>query len=81
MKKRGLSMIKSLKFSADSPLNELDSDNQTFGCRHRDPEFCKYIDNKDVCAFVRSDCVCKKPSTSWKKNYKKLIDIQTQAPL
>jgi hypothetical protein len=69
---------KDLKFAVDFSLNNLDSESQTFGCRHRDPEFCKHIDNKDVCAFVRLDCICKKPSSAWKKHHKKLINEQVK---
>ncbi len=58
------------KFSA--PLNEYDSEIQTYGCRANNPEICAncFLDN--VCAFVREDHICKKPSVSWKKQYFKL---------
>lgn len=67
-------MNKSLHFKVTDPLNLKDTETETFGCRHKDPDFCKFIDNKDICAFVRVDSVCKKPSSTWKKYFKKLAD-------
>jgi hypothetical protein len=69
-------MGKSLKFSVKNPLNHGDSESQTFGCRHKDPDFCKHIDSKEFCAFVRNDSICMKPSTTWKKHYFMLIESQ-----
>lgn len=65
-----------LKIKLDNPLNTLDSVSQTYGCRHKDPEFCKYIDT-DECAFKRKDEICKKPSSSWKKSFKMLTDLNS----
>lgn len=69
-------MIFKLKFKTSDPLNKLDSEKQTYGCRHKDPEFCKFIDT-DECAFKRIDETCKKPSSSWKKLFKSLNEIQS----
>lgn len=57
----------------NSPLHEKDTETQTFGCRASNPDICgnAYLD--DVCAFVREDNVCKKPSRQWKKQYEKLM--------
>lgn len=48
-----------IKFKA--PLNELDTETQTYGCRANNPEICAngYLEN--VCAFVRGDHICKRP--------------------
>ena len=62
-----------LRFKSNLPLFKEDSELQTYGCRHKDPEFCKHIDSGE-CAFVRSDKICKKPSSSWKKFYKNLSE-------
>lgn len=69
-------MKRELRFKVDLPLFKEDSELQTHGCRHKDPEFCKHIDNKDLCAFVRKDEICKKPSTSWKRNYYSLKELE-----
>lgn len=63
-------MIHRLKFDLETSLHESDSENQTYGCRHKDPEFCKHIDTES-CAFKRKDEICKKPSISWKKYFSK----------
>lgn len=55
-----------------SPLNEGDTDKQTIGCRREHPEFCSKNSLEGICAFVRSDIVCKAPPTSWTKQYLKL---------
>ena len=51
-------------FSA--PLNEKDTELNTFGCRANNG-----LDG--VCAFVRDDGMCQKPSRAWKKQYQKLL--------
>lgn len=55
-------------FSA--PLNELDAESRTYGCRHTNPEICKKNGLPDICAFVRQDCICKSPSRSWSKQFR-----------
>ena len=59
-----------VKFSA--PLNPIDSENQTKGCRHSNPDICKNMMVENVCAFATEDGVCVRPSSSWKKQYQKL---------
>lgn len=61
-----------LRFKLTDNLNPIDTETQTFGCRHTNPNICNscYMDN--VCAFVRDDRICKKPSAAWKKFFKKL---------
>lgn len=58
------------KFGAK--LNEGDSEEQTYGCRQNNPDICKNNGIDTICAFVRKDHICKKPSKSWKKQYLKL---------
>lgn len=60
---------KEIHFKITDPLKKGDTESQTFGCRHKDPEFCKFIDNSQYCAFAKQDCTCLKPSISWKKHF------------
>ena len=53
-------------------LNAGDTDSQTYGCRQNNPNICRSNGLQSVCAFVRSDHICKKPSRAWKKQYAKL---------
>ena len=57
-------------FSA--PLNKRDTEYQTYGCRQRNPGICRNNGLADVCAFVRKDGICKKPSRAWVKQYQRL---------
>lgn len=61
-----------IKIGFHAPLNELDTETQTYGCRANNPDICANNGMADVCAFVSKDCVCKKPSKAWKKQYQKL---------
>ena len=65
-------MSKVLKFAFNAPLNDLDTENQTYGCRANNPDICGNNGIPKVCAFASNDCVCKKPSKAWKKQYEKL---------
>jgi len=56
----------------NDPLNKEDTELQTKGCRANNPDICKNNCLENVCAFVRSDCICKKPSRKWKKQYELL---------
>ena len=58
-------------FSA--PLNKQDSEFQTYGCRHTNPEICKKNGLFNVCAFVREDRICESPSSAWAKQYRHLV--------
>jgi len=49
------------------PLSELDSETQTEGCRHSNPDICKNHSTPKKCAFVRDDNICLMPPVSWKK--------------
>lgn len=55
-----------------APLHPLDTDKQTFGCRHTNPDICGKYQMLGVCAFVRSDNMCAAPPMSWPKQFLKL---------
>ena len=59
-----------IPFSA--PLNEKDTESQTYGCRQNNPDICSYNSMPGVCAFTSDDCICKKPSRAWKKKFAEL---------
>ena len=63
---------KDLKISFNVPLNEKDTELQTYGCRANNPDICANNELEEVCAFASNDCICKKPSRAWKKQYAKL---------
>jgi hypothetical protein len=54
------------------PLNPLDTEKQTYGCRHTQPNICARNQLRNVCAFVRKDNVCLAPPLSWPKQFQKL---------
>ena len=54
------------------PLEDLDTDQQTVGCRHTNPDICAKHSMASVCAFVRSDGTCLSPPKSWPRQYAKL---------
>jgi hypothetical protein len=61
-----------------APLHLLDSEKQTYGCRHTNPNVCGKNSVPSICAFVRKDNICLSPPTSWKKQYQKLFVQQFQ---
>jgi len=63
-----------LRFPLTAPLNAADTEQQTYGCRHSNPEICNACFLEDVCAFSSSDNICKKPSKSWKRYYYILLE-------
>ena len=65
-------MDNNLKISFNAKLNEEDTENQTYGCRANNPEICSNCFLTDICAFVRKDKICKKPSRAWKKQFQNL---------
>lgn len=65
-------MKKEIKIAFKAPLNELDTKEQTYGCRANNPDICKNNGIPNVCAFEREDCICKQPSKAWKRQYIKL---------
>lgn len=61
-----------LRVPFNSPLNEKDTENQTFGCRQNNPDICASNSIPNVCAFTSEDCICKRPSRAWKRKYNEL---------
>lgn len=59
-----------------APLHPLDTEIQTYGCRHTNPVICGKHSLPAVCAFVRENNICLAPPLSWPKQYKKLKDTQ-----
>lgn len=66
--------MKALHIKFDTPLNELDTEKQTYGCRANNPNICSNNSIPDVCAFSSDDFVCRKPSRARKKQYNKLME-------
>jgi len=54
------------------PLHPLDSEVQTFGCRHGSPHTCAKHSLQGICAFVRDDSLCLSPRRNWPKQLRKL---------
>ena len=59
----------------DAPLNEKDTESQTYGCLQNNPNICGNNSLPGVCAFICEDNICKKPSRAWKKQYEKLKNL------
>jgi hypothetical protein len=55
-----------------APLVEGDTETQTVGCRHSNPNVCRNNGLAGRCAFVRDDNICLEPPRSWKKLYAEL---------
>lgn len=64
------------KIPFNAPLNEMDTESQTYGCRQNNPNICGNNGIPGVCAFVCVDNICRKPSRSWKKKYKELKEAE-----
>lgn len=64
-----------LHVSFDHELFDVDSENQTWGCRHTNPDICGSNSLIGTCAFVNDDHICRKPSKAWKKQYVKLLAL------
>ena len=56
-----------IKFKLNDKLNAEDTIDQTFGCRHSNPDICGNCYVENICAFTSDDCICKRPPVSWKK--------------
>ena len=61
-----------MKINQRRPLNHLDSELQTLGCRIANPNNCKNNLTENKCAFVREDELCLMPLKSWKKLFAEL---------
>lgn len=68
--------MKNLRIDFNAPLNELDNENQTYGCRQKNPDICSSNYLPGICAFANEDCICKRPSRAWKKQYFKLKELK-----
>lgn len=55
-----------------APLKPKDTETQTVGCRHTNPDICAKNRLPKVCAFVRGDGICLAPPQSWPKQFKVL---------
>lgn len=67
---------KNIRVSFKDKLHQFDTEEQTFGCRHSNPEICGSNHLPNVCAFTNNDGICRKPSKAWKKQYYKLKEGQ-----
>lgn len=63
---------KQIKVAFSAPLNDLDTEFQTYGCRANSSDICANNSIPGICAFASDDCVCHKPSRAWRKQYFKL---------
>ena len=58
-----------------APLKLNDTETQTVGCRHTDPDICSRNMMPKKCAYARDDGICMEPPISWKKQYQKLKNL------
>jgi|BioPla2DNA2_1021312.scaffolds.fasta_scaffold00417_34 hypothetical protein len=72
------SFPKELCIPIRSPLSELDTEKQTYGCRQSNPDICGYCYIEGTCAFSSKDKICKHPSAKWKKIYKELKEAENE---
>lgn len=72
-------MDRKLKFDFNDKLNKEDQENQTLGCREKNPDICSSNGIENICAFASKDGICKKPSRTWKKQFEKLLKESKEA--
>lgn len=60
----------------NQPLRPGDTEKQTVGCRHTNPDICAKNRLPGKCAFVRNDKMCLAPPSSWLKQYRKLKQVR-----
>lgn len=53
-------------------LHPKDTEFQTYGCRHTNPDICSNNSLPGICSFTSDDCICKRPPRSWKKIFAEL---------
>lgn len=68
--------MEKLKIPFNAPLNKLDTEMQTYGCRQNNPDICKNNGLQGICAFVCDDKICRKPSRLWKQKYRELKEAE-----
>jgi len=61
------------------PLRPGDTETQTVGCRHTNPDICAKNQMPKVCAFARADGVCTAPPASWRKQFRRLTQLADPA--
>ena len=61
---------KSLRFKFTAPLQPGDTGSTTFGCRAKNPDYCKNVGLSGR-AFIEPDHICCKPSNRWARQYRK----------
>ncbi|SVD31812.1 uncharacterized protein METZ01_LOCUS384666 [marine metagenome] len=71
--------MRTVKVDQRRPLTEHDTEEQTLGCRHSNPNTCRNNSTRNKCAFVRDDNICLLPPRSWKKLLKELQEVAQQA--
>ena len=59
------------KYDFNQPLNKLDTETQTEGCRAFNPLFCSDY-GSEGCALTNEKGICTRPRKSWKKKYNEL---------
>mgnify|MGYP001679107733 CR=1 FL=1 len=64
---------KDLHIAFVAPLNEGDTENQTYGCCKNSPDICGSNAIPGVCAFATTHYICsRKPSRVWTRKYQEL---------
>ncbi len=58
------------KVPFDAPLNDKDSETQTYGCRQNNPDICGSNGLVGTCAFVSDDKRARLPGAAYKKDRK-----------
>ena len=66
------------KNTFDTPLQVGDSETQTVGCRHTNPDICSKHSLPGKCAFISKNNICFTPPTSWSKKFIKLKSQQRE---
>lgn len=67
-------MSNEYKVGFKAPLNEQDTETQTYGCRaNNNSDICANNELEGVCAFGTEDHICYKPYRAWKKQHEKLL--------
>ena len=67
---------KKMRVKFRAPLQDGDTETTTRGCRANNPDICANCYLDDVCAFVRPDGICLRPTKAWKKQYNRLKEAE-----
>lgn len=65
---------KEQKLAFHEPLRPNDTEKQTLGCRHTNPDICSNNELPGICAFVRGDNIGLRPPRSWPKQFAHLTE-------